>query len=79
MSLSENRALAMYNFIFDENAMGDYEYRARMKADMSTSAVGYQNAKPVPAELVGKIAKCEEYDCRQEQATILQFTVYSEE
>ncbi len=79
MSLSENRARAMYNFIFDENEIGDYEYRERMKADMSTSAVGYQDAKPVPAELVGKIAKCEEYDCRQEQATILQFTVYSEE
>ena len=79
MSLSEKRALAMYKFIFDENEMGDYEYRERMKADMSTSAVGYQNAKPVPAELVGTIARCEEYDCRQEQATILQFSVYSEE
>lgn len=79
MSLSEKRALAMYNFIFDENEMGDYEYRERMKTDMSIAAVGYQNAKPVPSELVGKIANCEEYDCRQEQATILQFYVYSEE
>ena len=79
MSLSEKPALAMYNFIFDENEMGDYEYRDRMKADMSTTAVGYQNAKPVPAELVGKIATCEEDDCRQEQATILQFSVYTEE
>jgi hypothetical protein len=79
MSLSEKRARAMYEFIFDENEMGDYEYRERMKADMSTSAMGYQNAKRVPAELVGQIANCEEYDCRQEQATILQFSVYSEE
>jgi hypothetical protein len=75
--LSDKRANAMYDFIFDENQIGDYAYRARMKADMSISADGYKNAKPVPAELVGKLAKCEEYDCMHEQATILQFTVYS--
>ncbi len=77
--LSDKRANAMYDFIFDENQMGDYEYRARMKADMSISIDGYKNAAPVPAELVGKLAKCEKYDCMHEQATILQFTVYSEE
>jgi hypothetical protein len=78
LSLSKKRASALYDFIFDENQIGDYKYRARMKTDMSISADGYKNAKPVPAELVGKLAKCEEYDCIHEQATILQFTVYSE-
>jgi flagellar motor protein MotB len=79
LSLSDKRAVAMYDFIFDQHEMGDYEYRARMKADMSISADGYENAQPVPDELIGKLANCEEYDCRQEQATILQFSVFSEE
>ena len=76
MELSNKRSVAMYNFIFDEAEMGNYKYRDRMKRDMSISAVGYQKAKPVPARLVGKLANCEEYDCKQEQATILQFSVF---
>ena len=76
MELSNNRSVAMYNFIFDEAEMGNYKYRDRMKRDMSISAVGYQEAKPVPARLVGKPANCEEYDCKQEQATILEFSVF---
>jgi len=50
-----------------------------LKADMSIAALGFQNATPVKAELVGKPAKCIEYDCKQEQATILQFRLFSEE
>ncbi len=76
MELSNKRSVAMYNFIFDEAEMGNYKYRSRMKKDMSISAVGYQKAKPVPARLVGKLANCDEYDCKQEQATILQFNVF---
>jgi hypothetical protein len=76
MELSNNRSVAMYDFIFDEAEMGNYKYRDRMKRDMSISAVGYQKAKPVPARLVGKLANCQEYDCKQEQATILQFNVF---
>jgi len=79
MALSNERAKALYNFIFDENEMGDYEFRSKLKADMSIAALGFQNATPVKAELVGKPAKCIEYDCKQEQATILQFRLFSEE
>jgi flagellar motor protein MotB len=79
MALSNKRAVAMYNFIFDEDEMGDYKYRDRMKTDMTISAVGYKSATPVPAILVGKPAKCEKYDCKQEQATILQFNVFTED
>jgi hypothetical protein len=79
MALSNERAKALYNFIFDENEMGDYEFRSKLKADMSIAALGFQHATPVKAELVGKPAKCIEYDCKQEQATILQFRLFSEE
>ena len=79
MALSNQRAIALYNFIFDKNQMSDYPYRNRLKADMGIAALGFQNATPVPAELVGKPAKCLNYDCQQEQATLLQFNVYSEE
>ena len=78
MTLSNDRALAMYTFIFDEEEMGDYDYRARLKADMGISALGFQNAAPVNSELVGKLATCVEYDCKQEQASILEFRLYSE-
>jgi hypothetical protein len=78
MSLSNRRAIAMYNFIFDKNEMGNYEYRSRLKADMGIAALGFQNATPVKAELVGKPAKCIEYDCKQEQAAVLQFRLFSE-
>jgi hypothetical protein len=79
MALSNERAKALYGFIFDEDEMGDYEFRSKLKADMSIAALGFQNATPVKAELVGKPAKCIEYDCKQEQATILQFRLFSEE
>ncbi len=79
MALSNRRAVAMYDFIFDEDEMSDYQYRERLKKDMSIAAVGFQNAKPVGDELVGKSAKCIEYDCKKEQATILQFRLFSEE
>ena len=79
MKLSNDRALAMYNFIFDSDEMGDYEYRARLKADLGISALGYQNAAPVPSELVGKRATCIEYDCKKEQASIFEFRLYSEQ
>jgi hypothetical protein len=79
MELSNKRALAMYNFIFDEAEMGDYEHRRRLKADMGIAALGFQNAEPVSEELVGKKADCIEYDCKQEQATILEFRLYTEE
>ena len=77
MGLSNRRAEALYAFIFDAGEMGDYEFRGRLEADMSISALGFQNATPVQAELVGKPARCIEYDCQQEQATVLQFQVLS--
>ena len=79
MELSNNRAIALYHFIFDDDEMGDYEFRSRLEADMSIAALGFQNATPVKDELVGKPAKCIEYDCKQEQATVLQFRLFSEE
>jgi hypothetical protein len=78
LKLSNDRALAMYNYIFDSEAMGDYEYRAQLKADLGIAAFGYQNATPVPPELVGKKAKCLKYDCKKEQASIFEFRLYSE-
>jgi len=78
MKLSNRRAKAMYDFIFDEDEMGDYEYRSRLKADMSIAALGFLNATPVPDELVGKLAKCIEYDCQQQRATVLQFRLFAE-
>ena len=77
MTLSNRRAESLYSFIFDEDEMGDYEFRTRMEQDMSIAALGFQNATPVKDELVGKPARCIEYDCRQEQATILQFQLFS--
>ena len=79
MKLSNDRALAMYNFIFDSDEMGDYEYRAQLKADLGISALGYQTATPVPSELVGQLATCLEYDCKKEQASIFEFRLYSEQ
>jgi len=79
MALSNKRAVAMYEFIFDEDEMGDYKYRRRLKADMGISALGFQNATPVRADLVGKPADCIEYDCKQEQAAVLQFRLITEE
>ena len=79
MALSNNRAKALYDFIFDEDEMGDYEFRSRLEADMSIAALGFQNATPVKDELVGKPAKCIEYDCKQEQATVLEFRLFTEE
>ena len=76
MTLANKRAISLYNFIFDKEEMGDYKYRNRMKADMGIAPLGYQKAKPVPAELVGKTADCIEYDCKKEQATILQFKLH---
>ena len=77
MGLSNRRAEALYSFIFDADEMGDYQFRSRLEADMSIAALGFQNATPVGAELVGKPARCIEYDCQQEQATVLQFQVLS--
>jgi len=77
MGLSNRRAEALYAFIFDAKEMGDYEFRSRLEGDMSIAALGFQNATPVQAELVGKPARCIEYDCQQEQATVLQFQVLS--
>ena len=48
-----------------------------MEQDMSIAALGFQNATPVKDELVGKPARCIEYDCRQEQATVLEFQLFS--
>jgi len=79
LKLSNDRALAMYNFIFDANEMGDYEYRAQLKADLGIEALGYRTATPVPSELVGEIAACVKYDCKKEQASILEFRLYSEQ
>ena len=77
MALSNRRAEVLYSFIFDEDEMGDYAFRTRMEADMSIAALGFQNATPVERELVGKPARCIEYDCQQEQATVLEFQVFS--
>jgi len=79
MALSNKRAVAMYEFIFNEDEMGDYKYRRRLKADMGIAALGFQNATPVRADLVGKPADCVEYDCKQEQAAVLQFRLITEE
>ena len=79
MALSNKRAVAMYNFIFDEVEMGNYRYRTRLKKDMGIAALGFQNAQPVRQDLVGKEADCLEYNCKKEQATILQFQLYTEE
>jgi outer membrane protein OmpA-like peptidoglycan-associated protein len=79
LKLSNDRALAMYNFIFDSKEMGDYAYRAQLKADLGIEALGYRTATPVPAELVGQMATCIEYDCKKEQASILEFRLYSEQ
>ena len=79
MKLSNKRALAMYNFIFDEAEMKNFKYRDRLKADMGIAALGFQNAAPVKGELVGKPADCQEYDCKHEQATVLQFHMLSED
>ena len=79
LKLSNDRALAMYNFIFDEQQMGDYEFRAQLKADLGIEALGYRTATPVPGHLVGQLATCIEYDCKKEQASILEFKLYSEQ
>jgi hypothetical protein len=79
MDLSNRRAVAMYNFIFDEAEMGNYQYRAALKKDMGIAALGFQSAQPVRQNLVGKEAYCIEYNCKKEQATILQFQLYTEE
>jgi hypothetical protein len=79
MSLSNRRAVAMYNFIFDEAEMDNYRYRNRLKKDMGIAALGFQYAQPVRQGLVGKEAYCIEYNCKKEQATILQFQLYTEE
>ncbi len=79
MDLSNRRAVAMYNFIFDESEMGNYKYRTRLKKDMGIAALGFQHAQPVRQDLVGKTADCLEYNCKKEQATILQFQLYTEE
>jgi hypothetical protein len=79
MDLSNRRAVAMYNFIFDEAEMGNYRYRTKLKKDMGIAALGFQTAQPVRQDLVGKEAYCLEYNCKKEQATILQFQLYTEE
>jgi hypothetical protein len=79
LKLSNDRALAMYSFIFNSEEMGEYEFRAQLKADLGIEALGYRTATPVPAELVGKKATCLEYDCKKEQASILEFKLYSEQ
>ena len=79
MALSNRRSVAMYNFIFDEIEMGNYRYRTKLKKDMGIAALGFQNAQPVRDDLVGKTADCIEYNCKKEQATILQFQLYTEE
>ena len=78
LKLTNDRALAMYNFIFDVEEMGDYEYRAQLKADLGIEALGYRTATPVPSHLVGQMAACIEYDCKKDQASILEFKLYSE-
>ena len=57
MKLSNKRALAMFNFIFDEAEMKNFKYRDRLKADMGIAALGFQNAKPVMKKLGGKLEK----------------------
>ena len=79
LKLSNDRALAMYSFIFDSDEMGEYEYRANLKADLGIEALGYRAATPVPPELVGQRATCIEYDCKKEQASILEFKLFSEQ
>ncbi len=79
LKLSNDRALAMYSFIFNSDEMGEYEHRAQLKADLGIEALGYRTATPVPAELVGQKATCIEYDCKKEQASILEFRLYSEQ
>jgi hypothetical protein len=49
-----------------------------LKADLGIEALGYRTATPVPIHLVGKKAVCLEYDCKKEQASILEFKLYSE-
>jgi len=79
LKLSNDRALAMYSFIFNGDEMGEYEHRAQLKADLGIEALGYRTATPVPTELVGQKATCLEYDCKKEQASILEFRLYSEQ
>ena len=79
MDLSNRRAVAMYNFIFDVEEMGAYPYRTRLKRDMGIAALGFKEAQPVRQDLVGKEADCLEYNCKKEQATILEFQLYTEE
>jgi len=79
LKLSNDRALAMYSFIFNGDEMGDYQYRADLKADLGIEALGYRSATPVPTKLVGQKATCIEYDCKKEQASILEFRLYSEQ
>lgn len=73
IKLSNERALAMYNFIFNDPAMKKFSHRDKLKKDMGISAQGFLNSQPVPQELVGKKATCVKYDCSQEQAAVLQF------
>ena len=58
MALSNRRAVAMYDFIFDASEMGTYPYRTRLKRDMGIAALGFQSAQPVRQDLVGKEAHC---------------------
>ncbi|HFD32544.1 MAG TPA: hypothetical protein ENJ28_07585 [Gammaproteobacteria bacterium] len=73
IKLSNERALAMFSFIFNDPSMKDFPYRDELKKDMGISAQGFLNAQPVPKELIGKKARCIKYDCSQEQAAVLQF------
>jgi len=49
-----------------------------LKADLGIEALGYRTATPVLIHLVGEKAACLEYDCKKEQASILEFKLYSE-
>jgi hypothetical protein len=51
----------------------------KVKRDMGIAALGFQNAQPVRQDLIGKEAFCIEYNCMKEQATVLQFQLYTEE
>ncbi|MDX1812041.1 MAG: hypothetical protein R3240_08845, partial [Gammaproteobacteria bacterium] len=73
IKLSNERAMAMFNFIFNDPSMSEFPHREELKKDMGVSAQGFLNATPVPKALVGKKALCVEYDCSQEQAAVLQF------
>ncbi|MDH5258147.1 MAG: hypothetical protein OEX07_09055, partial [Gammaproteobacteria bacterium] len=73
IKLSNERALAMFNFIFNDPSMKDFPYKDKLKKDMGVSAQGFLNSQPVPKELIGKKARCIKYDCSQEQAAVLQF------